>query len=123
MNVFLKNLMSGFFITLLFVLITPGVLLTLPTKGLGEGAGNFETEVIITHALVFYFLYFIVKIMLWVIAKALKPITKVGPATATATPTPSASASASASSSTVASSPRATSPPVSSPPMVKRLTR
>ena len=117
MNVFLKNLMSGFFITLLFVLITPGVLLTLPTKGLGEGAGNFETEVIITHALVFYFLYFIVKIMLWVITKALKPITKVGPATATPTQTPSAS------SSTVASSPRATSPPVSSPPMVKRLTR
>ena len=117
MNVFLKNLMSGFFITLLFVLITPGVLLTLPTKGLGEGAGNFETEVIITHALVFYFLYFIVKIMLWVITKTFKPITKVGPATATATPTPSAS------SSTVASSPRATSPPVSSPPMVKRLTR
>ena len=115
MNVFLKNLMSGFFITLLFVLITPGVLLTLPTKGLGEGAGNFETEVIITHALVFYFLYFIVKIILWVVTKALKPIAKVGPATATATP--------SASSSTVASSPRATSPPVSSPPMVKRLTR
>jgi len=117
MNVFLKNLMSGFFITLLFVLITPGVLLTLPTKGLGEGAGNFETEVIITHALVFYFLYFIVKIILWVVTKALKPMAKVGPATATATPTPSAS------SSTVASSPRATSPPVSSPPMVKRLTR
>lgn len=109
MNVFLKNLMSGFFITLLFVLITPGVLLTLPTKGLSEGAGNFETEVIITHALVFYFLYFIVKIMLWVITKTFKPITKVGPATATPTQTPSAS------SSTVASSPARSSPPVSSP--------
>lgn len=106
MNVFLKNLMSGFFITLLFVLITPGVLLTLPTKGLGEGAGNFETEVIITHALVFYFLYFIVKILLWVITKAFKPLTKVGPATPTATPTPTPSSS----SPSVASSPRATSP-------------
>ena len=118
MNVFLKNLLSGFFITLLFVLITPGVLLTLPTKGLGEGAGNFETEVIITHALVFYFLYFIVKIMLWVITKAFKPIAKVGPTSAAVTP----SATPSASSPSVASSPRATSP-VSPPPMVYRTKR
>ncbi len=112
MNVFLKNLISGFFITLLFILITPGVLLTLPDKPT-SGPGSFETNVIITHAAVFYFLYFIVKIFIWVVTKALKPRTVVG----ANTPVTSSNASSPARSSTAPSpSPPSSSPAKSSSP-------
>ena len=86
MNIFFKNLISGIFITLLFVLLTPGFT-------------ELDMSIIATHAAVFYVSYVVVKIILWVVSKALKPIRKVGASKATAS-----------TSSTIASSAKMSSP-------------
>jgi hypothetical protein len=105
MNFFLKALIWDIVVTILFVLLVPGVLLTLPTKGFTEGYGDFETNVIATHAVIFFVLYYIVKVIFWIITKALKQRKPVGASTPVATPT-------------IASTPTR-SPTISSPPVAK----
>lgn len=102
MNFFLKAFLWDLGITLLFVLLVPGVLLTLPTKGLFDGYGSAEMNVIATHAAVFFVLYYIIKVIGWVIRRAMPkkkaaapaavPVTSTPVSTPTATTTASSSA-------------------------------
>ena len=101
MNFFLKAFLWDLGITLLFVLLVPGVLLTLPTKGLFEGYGSAEMNVIATHAAVFFVLYYIIKVIGWVIRRAMPkkkaaaPAAAAVPVTTTPVSTPTATTTAS----------------------------
>jgi len=110
MNFFLKAFIWDLVITLLFVLLVPGVLLTLPTKGYAPG--EYETTVIATHAAVFFVVYYIAKVIGWGISRSMRkkkavpavpapvaevtttvaPVTTTPPSTPTATTTASSSA-------------------------------
>ena len=101
MNFFLKAFIWDLAITLLFVLLVPGVLLTLPTKGLFEGYGSAEMNVIATHAAVFFVAYYIIKVICWGIKKVLPRIRRkkvVALATTTPPSTPTATTTTSSSS-------------------------
>jgi hypothetical protein len=93
MNFFLKALIWDLVITLLFVLLVPGVLLTLPTKGWAPGEADMT--VLATHAGVFFVAYYIIKVIGWGIKKAMPKKKKAAaaaaaPVTTTPVSTPTA---------------------------------
>jgi ABC-type long-subunit fatty acid transport system fused permease/ATPase subunit len=101
MNFFLKAFIWDLVITLLFVLLVPGVVLTLPTKGLT--VGEADMTVLATHAAVFFVVYYVIKVIGWGIKKAMPKKKKAAPAAAAAvtttpvsTPTATTTASSSA---------------------------
>lgn len=99
MNFFLKAFIWDLVITLLFVILVPGVLLTLPTKGLYDGHSLAEWQVVATHASVFFVLYYIIKVIGWAIKKSIpkKKKADAAPVTTTVVSTPTATTTASSS--------------------------
>ena len=102
MNFFLKAFIWDLVITLLFVLLVPGVVLTLPTKGYAPGEADMT--VLATHAAVFFVAYYIIKVIGWGIRKAMPKKKKAAapapdstPVTTTPVSTPTATTTASSS--------------------------
>jgi hypothetical protein len=105
MNFFLKAFIWDLVITLLFVLLVPGVVLTLPTKGYAPGEADMT--VLATHAAVFFVAYYVIKVIGWGIRKAMPKKKKAAaaapdapastPVTTTPVSTPTATTTASSS--------------------------
>lgn len=100
MNFFLKAFIWDLVITLLFVLLVPGVVLTLPTKGYAPGEADMT--VLATHAAVFFVAYYIIKVIGWGVRKAMPKKKKAAapastPVTTTPVSTPTATTTASSS--------------------------
>jgi hypothetical protein len=66
MNFYVKNLIWALGLLVLFALLTPGALLTLPTKGITVAESWTEWSIIGLHALIFAAVFYLIKcIVFW----------------------------------------------------------
>lgn len=58
-------LVNALLTTIIFILLSPGVLLSLPDKSLENGFGVANVSEIVVHGMLFFFIYYAIKYSVW----------------------------------------------------------
>ena len=111
MNLLANSLLT----TIIFILLIPGVLLSLPEKSLENGFGIANVSEIVVHGLLFFFIYYGIKYSVWSYKKSLNESEEISEKTPTSVSKPTPPTLASIASMPVVSTPKTVSSPVSSP--------